>query len=73
MTDVISVTLTHFAGEQPVRPQFDLATDEPEVEVRVDDEVATLTSGLLSARVHRGAELAAGVRRRRAACSPPAA
>src|SRR3989337_1495323 len=49
MTDVISVTLTHFAGEQPRRPEFDLATDEPEVDVRVDDEVATLTSGRLSA------------------------
>jgi alpha-D-xyloside xylohydrolase len=54
LTDVISVTLTHFAGEHPGRPEFDLATDEPEVEVRVDDEVAMLTSGRLSARVHRG-------------------
>src|SRR5687768_1710233 len=54
MTDVISVTLTHFAGGPPRRPAFDLATDEPEVEVQVDEEVATLTSGRVSARVHRG-------------------
>ncbi len=56
MTDVISVTLTHFAGERPRRPEFDLATDEPQVDVRVDDEVATLTSGRLSARVCRGSD-----------------
>ena len=53
MTDVISVTLTHFAGEQPrpagVRPRHRRARGD----MRVDDEVATLTSGRLCARVHR--------------------
>jgi alpha-D-xyloside xylohydrolase len=53
--NVISVTVSHFLGEQPTRPQFPLSPD-PSVQVRteLDDSYATLISGALSARFERG-------------------
>ena len=53
--NVISVTVSHFLGEQPPRPQFPLSPD-PSVQVRteLDDSYATLISGALSARFERG-------------------
>jgi alpha-D-xyloside xylohydrolase len=53
--DVISVAISHFAGEQPRQPQFPLKTD-PSVKIitEVDDSYATITSGALSARFERG-------------------
>ncbi|WP_437620248.1 alpha-xylosidase [Sorangium sp. So ce1151] len=52
MPDVIGVTITHFAGERPRGPAFELATD-PTGEVKVDEDAATLTSGALSVRIGR--------------------
>ena len=55
--DVIGVSITHFAGETARTPQFELATDESTVAaIACDDEAAVVTSGALSARVHRGGE-----------------
>ncbi|MEV4756923.1 alpha-xylosidase [Micromonospora sp. NPDC049559] len=53
--DVVAVRIGHFLGTRPRLPEFSLATD-PETEVRVTDGVdfATITSGALSARFHRG-------------------
>ena len=53
--DVISVAVSHFAGEQPRHPEFPLNTD-PSVQVHteLDDSHATITSGALSARFERG-------------------
>ncbi|MQA85319.1 MAG: alpha-xylosidase [Streptosporangiales bacterium] len=57
MPDVVGVTITHFAGEVPRGPRFELDTDssaEESTEVWYDDETAVLTSGALSVRVSRG-------------------
>ena len=54
MADVIRVRLTHFAGRQPVRPEFGLYPSPVEVRVTEDDGSATLTSGRLAVRVTRG-------------------
>lgn len=64
MPDVIGVTFTHFEGEQPRGPQFDVHSEvrgsggcPPErhsaVQTSYDDEHATLTSGALSVQVAR--------------------
>ncbi|WHT22736.1 alpha-xylosidase [Crossiella sp. CA-258035] len=60
MPGVIGVTITHFAGEQPRKPRFELAvaersagTDDWDSVSIVDDE-AVLSSGELSVRVARG-------------------
>ncbi|NUT27431.1 MAG: alpha-xylosidase [Streptomyces sp.] len=54
MPDVIGLTLTHFAGEQPRGPEFELTgSDETGAHMAYDDEHATLTSGALSVRVAR--------------------
>ncbi|WP_395111227.1 alpha-xylosidase [Actinomadura sp. SCN-SB] len=53
--DVIGVTITHFAGEEPRGPAFALATDPPpDAEVAITDEAASLTSGALTVRFGRG-------------------
>lgn len=54
MPDVIGVTFTHFEGEEPRRPQFELSHDEfGTTHVSYDDDHAVLTSGALSVRVAR--------------------
>ncbi len=55
MADVIRVKLTHFAGQRPKTPQFELfeQPDSP-VSVTSDEQAATLTSGRLAVRVQRG-------------------
>ncbi|HYN97598.1 MAG TPA: alpha-xylosidase [Pilimelia sp.] len=61
MSDVVGVTITHFAGERATGPAFELAAQEPAtgdepaagVRVTVDEDAAVLTSGALSARVRR--------------------
>ncbi|MET9032848.1 alpha-xylosidase [Streptomyces mirabilis] len=63
MPDVIGVTFTHFQGEEPRGPRFELhrgvrgAGGPPEKHstpiVEYDDEHATLTAGTLSVRVAR--------------------
>jgi alpha-D-xyloside xylohydrolase len=56
MPDVVAVKISHYLGERATTPQFAIAVD-PATDVRVseDDDGATLTSGALSARFHRGA------------------
>ena len=54
MADVIRVRLTHFAGRQPARPEFELYPSPVEVRVTEDGASATLTSGRLAVRVTRG-------------------
>ena len=53
--DIIRVRIEHHVGHRDVGPNFVLpgATD-PEVAIEITDATATLTSGELSARVHRG-------------------
>ncbi|GLY79422.1 alpha-xylosidase [Actinoallomurus iriomotensis] len=53
MPDVISVTITHFAGEEPRGPRFALREEDAEAVVSVDEDAAVLTSGALSVRVAR--------------------
>ncbi|MER8005797.1 alpha-xylosidase [Streptomyces sp. NPDC094149] len=53
MPDVIGVTFTHFEGEQPRGPQFELGRQDFAVHTEYDEEHATLTSGALSVRVAR--------------------
>lgn len=55
MADVIRVKLTHFAGQHPKTPQFELF-EQPGAPVSVtsDEQAATLASGRLAVRVQRG-------------------
>lgn len=83
MPDVIGVTFTHFQGEEPRGPRFELHRSvrgsggcPPEERstptVEYDDEHATLTAGALSVRVARttpGTSTSSPT----AASSPPAA
>ncbi len=54
MPDMVRVRLTHFAGQQPRTPQFELSEQATAVTVTDDEEAAILTSGRLSVRVPRG-------------------
>ncbi|MEU3254922.1 alpha-xylosidase [Streptomyces sp. NPDC006997] len=54
MPDVIGVTVTHFQGEQPRGPEFDLHRTDFTPQLSYDDEHATLISGALSVRIARG-------------------
>ncbi|MET7455141.1 alpha-xylosidase [Streptomyces sp. NPDC005574] len=54
MPGVIGVTVTHWAGENPRGPEFDLSRTEFTPALSYDDEHATLTSGALSVRFTRG-------------------
>ncbi|MCX4762531.1 alpha-xylosidase [Streptomyces sp. NBC_01275] len=53
MPDVIGLTLTHFTGERPREPAFDLTEEAPAPRLSHDADQATLTSGALSVRVTR--------------------
>lgn len=55
MADVIRVKLTHFVGQRPKTPQFELF-EQPGAPVSVtsDEQTATLASGRLAVRVQRG-------------------
>ncbi len=55
MADVIRVKLTHFVGQHPKTPQFELF-EQPGAPVSVtsDEQTATLASGRLAVRVQRG-------------------
>lgn len=55
MPDVIGVTFTHFQGEEPRGPRFELHRSGFSPVVEQDDEHATLTAGALSVRVARTA------------------
>ncbi|NDL59923.1 alpha-xylosidase [Phytoactinopolyspora mesophila] len=67
MAGVVSVRLTHHAGGVDRGPHFELpGAGDPDVSVHIDDDVAELTTGGLTARVRRGerwrVEFAAGDR-----------
>ncbi|WP_406008631.1 alpha-xylosidase [Streptomyces sp. NBC_00637] len=53
MPDVVGLTLTHFTGERPREPAFELTEAEPAPQLSYDDAYATLTSGALSVKVAR--------------------
>ncbi|WP_433429590.1 alpha-xylosidase [Nonomuraea sp. CA-141351] len=55
MPDVIRVRTVHFAGSVPASPAFQVRDDAPDVDVTVDGEQASLTSGALTVRVRRDA------------------
>lgn len=54
LPDVIRVRLTHWSGQPDREPQFELH-EQPEtpVQIAVDEQAATFTSGRLSARIPR--------------------
>jgi alpha-D-xyloside xylohydrolase len=65
--DVVRVRVTHHAGGVPRRPEFPIFPGSaPDVRVQVDESVASLQSGRLTARIHRtgtwNLEFAAGDR-----------
>jgi len=51
--DVIRVRITHFEGGEPSRPTFPTIEGEPMVDIQVDEGLASITSGQLTARVDR--------------------
>ncbi|WP_314223228.1 alpha-xylosidase [Streptomyces zaehneri] len=53
MPDVVGLTLTHFTGERPREPAFDLTEAEPAPLLSHDDAYATLTSGALCVKFAR--------------------
>ncbi|WP_336204502.1 alpha-xylosidase [Nonomuraea sp. LPB2021202275-12-8] len=55
MADVIRVRAVHFAGSVPAAPAFEIHDEHPAVEVGLDAEAATLTSGSLRVSVSRDA------------------
>jgi alpha-D-xyloside xylohydrolase len=64
-SDVISVSVSHFHGTRPPRPEFRINVDPSvEVDIQVDAVAASFTSGALSARFRReegwGLEFLAG-------------
>ena len=54
--DVVRVEVVHHAGRRTRGPRFALHTDDATPRLHVDDHVATLTSGRLTARVTRGGQ-----------------
>jgi len=60
MPGVIGVEITHFAGERPRGPWFELAGSEGGAEPRVDAGTAELTSGDLAVRIRRDGDWRVG-------------
>ncbi len=57
MPNVIRVQMYHHKGRQPKKPEFQLiAQPAPDVEIRDDEQAATLTSGLLTVRVEKAGD-----------------
>ncbi|MFG1974000.1 alpha-xylosidase [Nonomuraea fuscirosea] len=55
MPDVVRVRVVHLAGSVPAAPVFEVRDDHPGVEISVDSERASLTSGALTVRAGRDA------------------
>ncbi|HUR05555.1 MAG TPA: alpha-xylosidase [Nonomuraea sp.] len=53
MPDVIRVRTVHFAGSVPAAPVFEVRDEAPAVQITVDGEEASLTSGALTVKVRR--------------------
>ena len=51
--DIIRVKVTHFAGEKDMGPHFATYEEDVTPEIRITDDVATLTSGRLTVRALR--------------------
>jgi alpha-D-xyloside xylohydrolase len=51
--EVARVKITHFAGKQDAGPHFEIADSQPEVEIQLCPEEATLQTGKLQVRVDR--------------------
>ena len=57
MPNVIRVQMYHHKGRRPRKPEFQLkAQPAPDVEIRDDEQAATLTSGLLTVRVEKAGD-----------------
>src|SRR5262245_58913297 len=55
MENVIRVDVVHHKGAAPRKPAFSISAElTPQVAISIDEEMATLTSGNLSARIHKG-------------------
>ena len=54
MENVIRVQLTHHKGGKPPKPEFTLFSSPPAVQIRNEDQSASLTSGNLTVRVQKG-------------------
>jgi len=54
MENVIRVQLTHFKGGKLRKPAFQINSDNPTVQIQVDDQAASLTSGRLTVCVNKG-------------------
>lgn len=53
MPNVIRVQLNHHKGKVKKSPEFELYTEQTDVQIAMDEEVAELTSGQLSVKVNR--------------------
>jgi alpha-D-xyloside xylohydrolase len=54
MENVIRVKIVHHKGMKPVKPEFTLYEQPNNVEIKNEENAATLTSGDLSVRIHKG-------------------
>lgn len=54
MENVIRVQMTHFKGARTLQPEFTLYPDPGPVQIRDDEQSASLTSGRLTVRVQKG-------------------
>lgn len=53
MPNVIRVQMNHHKGKVKKSPEFELYTEQTDVQIAIDEEVAELTSGQLSVKVNR--------------------
>lgn len=63
MPDVLRVRISHFEGLHPRTPDFPIFESSDLPEIHLDEDFATVTSGQLTARIHRknyGLEFVAG-------------
>ncbi len=54
MENVIRVKIVHHKGARPAKPEFTLYEQPSNVEIKNEEHAATLTSGDLSVRIHKG-------------------
>jgi alpha-D-xyloside xylohydrolase len=54
MENVIRVQMTHFKGGKPPKPEFALYSAPAHVQIRDEEHAASLTSGSLTVRIHKG-------------------
>lgn len=54
MENVIRVKIVHHKGARPAKPEFVIHEQPSDIKIANDEKAATLTSGDLSARIHKG-------------------